>query len=63
VRSASAVSIVEFGAVFLVGELKVETVVFAGVFENSEGLDVVFLWSSCGGMCGKRGQWEAVFRG
>jgi hypothetical protein len=41
---ASAVSIVEFGAIFLVGELKVATAVFAGVFENYE----CSWWCFCG---------------
>jgi hypothetical protein len=44
VRGASAVSIVEFRAFFLVGKLKVVTAVFAGVFENSE----CWMWFFCG---------------
>jgi hypothetical protein len=35
--------------------------VFAGIFAETSCVNVVFLWSSCGEMCGKRGQLTARF--
>jgi hypothetical protein len=34
---------------------------FAGVFAKSGWFEVVFLWSSCGGLCGERGQLTVDF--
>jgi len=37
-------------------------VVFTGGFQEKGVLDVVFLWSGCGVMCGKDGHWTRSFR-